>query len=152
MKLVQRFRGLGSSVTSLLHAEVHALGEELGETGYAFGRVAIRIAILATFVFWSVAVLLYAAVAGLSLWLPAWAGALIVAVILMVVTWILYLGVRRQVSELEMPIAIVRRRVDDHLEFWHSLGAEASSDRSGSTTDRDRGRRGAERSATEENW
>ena len=150
-RLVQRFLGLGNSVVSLIDAEVRALGTELSDTGYAIGRLAIWIAVLATFVFWSVAVLLYAAVAGLTLVMPAWGAALVVAALLLVVTYVIYRRVRARVTELEMPFEIVRRRVDDHLEFWHELGGEGVSESARGASHGDRGR-GEPRPDLEENW
>jgi hypothetical protein len=70
--------------------------------------------------FWTVGVLIAAVVAILALWLPVWGAALLVFALFAALAGALaWLGVRR-LREIENPVASLRRRISDHLDWWQN--------------------------------
>ncbi len=64
----------------------------------------------------------------LALWLPRWSAALIVLVVLLLAVWILWLLAQRKLRQVERPAATVRRRVSDHVDWWHERVLEDASE------------------------
>ena len=131
-------RGVAESFLDLLRAEASELGRDLARSRRLVVRILILVAIAACFLFWAIAVLLLAAVEGLSLVWPRWAAALAVAAVLLVVIAGLGLAARATARRLESPANTVRRRIDDHVQWWNESLAS------------DRGRLEGEGDATEE--
>lgn len=112
-------RSLGQAGGDLLRSEINALGSDLADSGANLTR-AIGLFVAAAFViFWAIGALGYFSVELLALWLPRWGAALIVLVLLLLVVWILWIMARRKLREAEKPTETVRRRVADHLDWWH---------------------------------
>jgi hypothetical protein len=119
---IDLFRSLGESLLEVLRAEAATLQDDLQRSGRHFGVALAFFGVAAVLVFWMVGLLLFSLIALLNIWLQLWAAALIVLALFVVAIAILgNLGMRRM-RQVENPMETVRRRVDEHLDWWqHSL-------------------------------
>ncbi len=119
---IDLFRSLGESLLEVLRAEVATLQKDLQRSGRHFGAALALFGGAAVLLFWMVGLLLFALIALLNIWLQLWAAALIVLALFVVAIAILgWLGMRR-LRQVENPMETVRRRVDEHFDWWqHSL-------------------------------
>lgn len=116
----ETFRNLGQSVLGVLRAEAAAVEADLRRTGQQAAGAAGLLGAAVVVAFWTVGVLIAAVVALLALWLPVWGAALLVFVLFAAVAGALaWLGVRR-LKEIENPVASIRRRISDHLDWWQN--------------------------------
>jgi MFS family permease len=131
---LELIRSVQGSYLSVLRAEAAALGEDL--TGAA-GRLGVALLLFffaAGVALFALGALAFAAIAGLSLLLPAWAAALIVTAVLLLLAGLLALLARRRLRAIEGPGTLVRRRVADHMEWWE--GRVTAGKRGSSTRER----------------
>ena len=70
--------------------------------------------------FWVLGLLVFLAIAVLSIWLQLWAAALIVLGVFALVMGVLILLGRRRLRLVENPVDSVKRHVDDHLDWWQN--------------------------------
>lgn len=119
------FRSLGESLLEVLRAELAALQEDFTRSGRHLGVALALLGGAAALGFWILGLLLFTLVALLDVWLPLWAAALIVlAVFALAAAVLVKLGLSR-LRQVENPVESVRKRVDDHLDWWqNSLLAE----------------------------
>ena len=122
---IELFRSLGESLLEVFRAELEALQQDFSRSGRHLGVALGLLGAAAVLVFWTVGLLLFTLVLVLDIWLPLWAAALILLGLFALVTGLLaWLGVRR-LREVENPVDNVRRRMDDHIDWWqHSLLSE----------------------------
>lgn len=114
------FASLGESLIDVAEAEVSALKQDLRHTGRRFS-IAIAVAVAAAILaFWVVGATGFVMYQILVIWLPGWGAAAIVLGILLLVTLILGMIARQHLRDLEAPMDTVKRRVDNHLEWWQS--------------------------------
>ncbi|HEX3556862.1 MAG TPA: phage holin family protein [Thermoanaerobaculia bacterium] len=119
---IDLFRSLGESLLEVVRAELAALQEDFQRSGRHFGVALGLFGAAAVLLFWMVGLLLFAVVAILHIWLQLWAAALIVLALFVLATAILGVLGARQIREVENPLETVRRRVDNHLDWWqHSF-------------------------------
>jgi hypothetical protein len=112
---IETFRGLGEALLDVLRAEVATLQEDLTRSGRIAGGALALLGAALVLLFW-----VFALVAVLHIWLPLWASALIVLALFTGAAALLgWLGVRR-FKQVENPVQTVRRRVDDHLDWWQN--------------------------------
>lgn len=117
---IETFRGLGEALLEVLRAEVSTLQEDLTRSGRIAGGALALLGAALVLLFWIVGLLVFALVAVLHIWLPLWASALIVLALFTGAAALLgWLGVRR-FKQVENPVQTVRRRVDDHLDWWQN--------------------------------
>ena len=117
---IEMFRSLGQSLLAVLRAEFEALGEDFKRSGRHLGVGLGLLCGAAAVLFWAAGLLLGALVAVLAIWLPIWGAALIVlGVALLLAALLAGLGLR-QLRRLESPIDNVKRRLDDHLDWWQN--------------------------------
>lgn len=123
---IDLIRSLGESLLEVLRAELAALQEDFSRSGRRLGVALGFLGGAAVLLFWLVGLLLFTLIVVLAIWLPLWAAALILLGLFALATGILAaLGVRR-LREIENPVDNVRRRVDDHIDWWqNSLLADA---------------------------
>lgn len=111
---------LGESLVEVAEAEVSALKLDLRSTGRRFvSSVALAIA-AAILAFWVVGAASFALFQVLLLWLPGWGASLIVLGALVLIALILGWIARQRFGELEAPMDTVRRRVEDHKDWWQN--------------------------------
>jgi hypothetical protein len=116
----ETFRNLGQSVLGVLRAEAAAVEADLRRTGQQAAGAAALLGAAAVVAFWTIGVLIAAVVALFTLWLPVWGAALLVfALFAGVAGGLGWLGVRR-LKEMENPVASIRRRISDHLDWWQN--------------------------------
>ncbi|MBW8874243.1 MAG: phage holin family protein [Acidobacteria bacterium] len=119
---IDLFRSLGESLLEVVRAELAALQEDFQRSGRHFGVALGLFGAAAVLLFWMVGLLLFAVVAILHIWLPLWGAALIVLALFVLATAILGVLGARQIRQVENPLETVRRRVDNHLDWWqHSF-------------------------------
>ena len=137
------FASLGESLIGVVEAEITALKQDLRDTGRRFS-IAIAVSVAAAILaFWAVGATGFVIYQILVLWLPGWGAASIVLGILLLVTLILGMIARRYLRDLEAPMDTVKRRVDNHLEWWQSnlLVPEDYDERSEISDQSEQGRR-----------
>jgi putative superfamily III holin-X len=122
---IEMFRSLGEALLEVWRAELDTLQEDFGRSGRYLGVALAFLGAAAVLGFWIVGLLLFALVALLHIWLPWWGASLIVlAVFLAAAAALVMMGVNRM-KKVESPVATVRRRVDNHLDWWqHGLLAQ----------------------------
>lgn len=122
---IDLFRSLGDSLVEVWRAEMANLQGDLERSGRHFGMALAFLGAAAVLFFWIVGLVLFAMIAILYIWLELWAAALIVLGLFLIPAGILvWLGVRRM-GQVENPVATVRKRVDNHLDWWqHGLLAK----------------------------
>lgn len=119
------FRSLGEALLEVWRAELDTLQEDFGRSGRYLGVALAFLGAAAVLGFWIVGLLLFALVALLHVWLPWWGASLIVLALFVLAAAVLVnLGVKR-LKKVESPVTAVRRRVDNHLDWWqHGLLAQ----------------------------
>lgn len=121
---IELFRSLGESLLEVLRAELEALQKDFATSGRHFGVALGLFGGAAMLAFWIVGLVLFVLISLLSVWLELWAAALIVLALFAITAAVLVSLGLRQLKKVENPIENVRRRVDDHLEWWQRLLAE----------------------------
>ena len=119
---IDLFRSLGESLVEVWRAEMANLQGDLERSGRHLGMALAFLGGAAVLFFWIVGLMLFAMIAILYIWLELWAAALIVLGLFLLAAGILgWLGLRRM-RQVENPVATVRKRVDNHLDWWqHGL-------------------------------
>jgi hypothetical protein len=117
---IELFRSLGQALFEVVRAEAEALGEDLRRSGGQLLRGLALFGGAAAVGFWTLGVLVLALIAVLAIWLPPWAAALIVAALFAGTAGLLAALGWRQLRQLETPAASIRRRLDDHLDWWQN--------------------------------
>jgi hypothetical protein len=113
-------RSLGEALLSVLRAELAALQADLSKSGRHFGVALALFGGAAAIAFWVVGLAVFALVSLAALWLPLWAAALaVLALFAGGAALLVWRGLAR-LEKVENPIESVRRRVDDHLDWWQS--------------------------------
>lgn len=108
------------STLTLMRAEVQGLQGELRHGGALVREMVVLAAIAFVFTFFSVGLLLAAAMLGLSLLLPPWAAALILGFLLLSVAVAMLWRMRGVAKQMESPAGVVKRRVTDHVDWWRN--------------------------------
>ena len=125
---IELFRSLGQALFEVLRAEAAALGEDFRRSGSQLLRGLALCGGAAAVGFWTLGVVVATLIAVLAIWLPPWAAALIVMALFGATAGLLAALGWRQLRQLETPAASIRRRVEDHLEWWqHRLLAEPAA-------------------------
>jgi hypothetical protein len=121
---IELFRSLGESLLEVLRAELEALQKDFATSGRHFGLALGLFGGAVMLAFWMVGLLLFVLISLLYIWLQLWAAALIVLALFAIAAAVLVSLGLRQLRKAENPIENVRRRVDDHIEWWQRLLAE----------------------------
>lgn len=117
---IDLFRTLGESLIEVLRAESSALQTDLKTSGKHLGIALGLLGAAVLLLFWVLGLMIFVAVAVLSVWLELWAAALIVlGVFLVAMAALVWLGLRR-LKRAENPVDTVKRHVDDHLDWWQN--------------------------------
>jgi Flp pilus assembly protein TadB len=119
---IELFRSLGESLLEVWRAELAALQEDFERSGRYLGTSLGLLGAALVLLFWIAGLLLFVLVALLHVWLPWWGASLVVLLLFVAAAALLaWLGVRK-LRRVENPILTVRRRLDNHLDWWqHGL-------------------------------
>lgn len=119
---IDLLRSLGEALLEVWRAEFATLQGDLERSGRHLGIALAYLGAAAVLFFWIVGLVLFVLVAVLHIWLEWWAAALIVLALFLAGAALLgWLG-WRQARQVENPVATVRRRVDNHFDWWqHGL-------------------------------
>lgn len=122
---IELFRSLGESLLEVWRAELATLQDDFQRSGRHLTVVLGLLGAALVLVFWIVGLLLFVLIALLHVWLPWWGASLIVLLLFTLTAGVLvWLGLRR-LRKVENPIGTVRRRMDNHLDWWqHGLLAQ----------------------------
>jgi cell division protein FtsW (lipid II flippase) len=121
---IELFRSLGESLLEVLRAELEALQKDFATSGRHFGVALGLFGAAAMLAFWIVGLVVFVLISLLYIWLQLWAAALIVLALFAIAAAVLVSLGLRQLRKAENPIENVRRRVDDHIDWWQRLLAE----------------------------
>lgn len=113
-------RELGQSWLDVLRAELAALEDDFARSGRHLRRGLGLFGGAAALGFWAVGALVVAAIATLGIWLPLWASALIVAFVFAAAAAGLALQGKKSVEQVENPVGVSRRRLEDHMDWVQS--------------------------------
>lgn len=128
----ERAREIGASVSELFAAELGALKADVRISFERLQTGGILVVAAAGALLIAAGALVLAAFEALSLILPRWAAALVVAAGMLVVGLVLYASGRRSLRRFESPARTARRHVEDHLEWLNDrLGTRERGDRDG---------------------
>lgn len=114
-------RGLGGALLELLGAELEALQGDFGRLGKKLAIIVALALAAVVLALWGLGVLTAAAVALFALWMPVWAAAGLVFVLLMLVVGGLAFVAWRRLEALQGPAQLVQGRWQEHLEWWHTV-------------------------------
>lgn len=122
---IELFRSLGESLLEVWRAELATLQEDFQRSGRYLGSALGLLGAALVLLFWIVGLLLFVLIALLHVWLPWWGASLIVLLLFLSAAGLLaWLGARR-LRKVENPVETVRRRMDNHLDWWqHGLLAQ----------------------------
>lgn len=127
-------RELGQSWIDVLRAELAALEDDFARSGRHLKRGVGLFGGAAALGFWAVGALVVAAIAALAVWLPLWAAGLIVAFVFAVGALGLALLGKKSVEQVENPVGVSRRRLEDHMDWVQSrLLAQIADEADGET-------------------
>lgn len=125
----ETFRSLGTAVLGLLKAEIEALEAELARSGK---NAAVGIGLFAAagaIAFWTLGVATYFLIQLFALFLPLWAAALAVTLLLAGVAAALAFAGLKKLEKFENPLTIARRRLDNHIDWWQDRALDAGEPR-----------------------
>ena len=117
---IDLFRSLGESLIEVVRAETTALQADLKTSGRHLGIALGLLGAAVLLLFWVLGLLIFLAVAVLSVWLQVWAAALIVFLLFAAVMAVLIMLGLRRLKLVENPVDSVKRHVDDHLDWWQN--------------------------------
>jgi hypothetical protein len=121
---LEQLRSVNRAFFDVLRAELDALGRDLAASGRRLTGGLVLLAIAAAIALFLLGALVFTLIAVVAIWLPLWGAGLVVTGLLLVATLVVGgLGWKR-LRRLESPAETVRRRLDDHLAWWSSLGEE----------------------------
>jgi hypothetical protein len=113
-------RNLNASLIAVWRAEIAALLADLSASGRRLRSGLLLLALAASLLVLLIGTLVFTVIAALSLVLPLWGAALAVAGLLALAMAILaWVGLSR-LHSVESPAHTVRRRLDDHLDWWNN--------------------------------
>ena len=122
---IELFRSLGESLLEVWRAELDTLQDDLQRSGRHLGMALAFLGAAVILLFWITGLLLFSMVALLHIWLEWWAASLIVSFLFLLAMGLLVWLGRNRLKKVESPVGTVRRRVDNHLDWWqHGLLAQ----------------------------
>jgi hypothetical protein len=113
-------RNLNSSLLGVWRAEIAALLDDLSASGRRLRSALLLLALAGSLLVLLIGTLVFAAIAALSLVMPLWGAALTVAGILALAIAAVAMAGLAKLRSVENPADTVRRRVDDHIEWWNT--------------------------------
>ena len=123
---IELFQSLRDAFIAVMEAEVQSLRLDFELTKRHIVQ-AIGFAALAFFVgFWVIGVLVLLLVQVASIWLPDWAASLVVLAFLSVCGVGLVAAARGRLRRIEAPKAMIRRHVQEHMDWWEDEVLPAS--------------------------
>jgi uncharacterized membrane protein YqjE len=115
---IELLQSLRDAFIGVMQAEVRVLRLDLDLSKRHLVR-ALGLAALAIFVgFWAIGVLILLFIQVAAIWLPVWAASLVVLTVLSILGLALLLAARGNLRKTEAPGALLRRHVQEHLDWW----------------------------------
>lgn len=127
---------VGEAGLSLFRAEYDVVTAEIKGSSRTLVRALLLLAIALFVLFWAIGAFAYVLVEIGALYLPRWGAALSVLGLFLVVAVSVALVARRRFRQIDSPAATVRRRIEDHRNWWEhritALGPRPGGARRGS--------------------
>lgn len=117
---IDLLRSLGQALLDVLRAEAAALGVDLRRSAVHLGRGAALASGAAAVMFWTLGIAVLALIALLAIWLPVWGATLVALGVFAGAAGLLAWLAWRQLRQLTNPLADLKRRIDDHLDWWQN--------------------------------
>ena len=141
---IELFQSLREAFIGVMQAEVRALRVDFDLSRQHLVR-ALGLAALAIFVsFWAIGVLVLLLIQVAAIWLPAWAASLVVLAALSVLGLALLVAARGNLGRIEAPRALIRRHVQEHMDWWEDEILPAAKVGDAGSFDSGGGHRGSE--------
>ena len=126
-------RGARASLLDVIRAEIDAIGKDLTTSAKRLGTALLLLFFALGVALFALGALAFAAIAALALVVPPWAAALIVCGILLLISSLLLTLGMRGLRDLESPAETVKRRVNNHVDWWRfrvrrSLGFDSEAE------------------------
>lgn len=130
---IELLQSLREAFIGVVQAEARSLRIDFELSKRHLGR-AVGLAAVAIFVvFWVIGVVVLLLIQVAGIWLPAWAASLVVLVLLAILAMALLAGAKASFQRIEAPKAMIRRHVQEHMDWWEdeilpaSRGADDAS-------------------------
>ncbi len=109
---------LGQAGLDLARAEYDAASSEIRGSGRALAKALLLLLIALFALFWAIGAGALVVVEVGSLWLPRWAAGLVVLALFLLAGLIFAVVARRRLGRIEPPAETVRRRLNEHRDWW----------------------------------
>lgn len=109
---------LGQAGLDLARAEYGAVSSEIRSSGRSLVKALLLLLIALFASFWAIGAVALVVVEVGSLWLPRWAAALVVLALFLLVGLLFAVVARRRLRRIERPAETVRRRLNEHRDWW----------------------------------
>ncbi|MFQ5525362.1 MAG: phage holin family protein [Thermoanaerobaculia bacterium] len=109
---------VGQAGLDLVRAEYGVVSSEIRTSSRVLARSLFLLVIGLFALFWAIGALALLLVEVGSLWLPRWGAALSVLSMFVAVGLVFAAIARSRLREIELPTQTVRRRIDEHRDWW----------------------------------
>lgn len=121
---------LGHAGLDLIRAEYGVVSSEVKSSGRILIRSLLLLAFALFALFWAVGALAQVLLEVGTLWLPRWGAALAVLGLLALLGTVFAFLARRRLRSIEPPARTVKRRLEEHRDWWDQRIAQARPSRS----------------------
>ena len=115
---------VGQAGLDLVRAEYGVVASDIKSSGRTLVSSLLLLLAGLFALFWAIGALALVLVEVGSLWLPRWGAALAVLALFLLVGLILAIVARRRLRSIELPADTVRRRLDEHRDWWQQRIAD----------------------------
>ena len=115
---IELLQSLREAFIGVMQAEVRSLRVDFELSKRHLGRALGLSAVAIFVVFWVIGVMVLLLIQVAGIWLPAWAASLVVLVFLAILAMALFAGAKSNFQRIEAPKAMIRRHVQEHMDWW----------------------------------
>jgi uncharacterized membrane protein YqjE len=115
---IELLQSLREAFIGVMQAEVRSLRVDFELSKRHLGRALGLSAVAIFVVFWVIGVMVLLLIQVAGIWLPAWAASLVVLVFLAILAMGLFAGAKSNFERIEAPKAMIRRHVQEHMDWW----------------------------------
>ena len=115
---IELLQSLREAFIGVMQAEVRSLRVDFELSKRHLGRALGLSAVAIFVVFWVIGVMVLLLIQVAGIWLSAWAASLVVLVFLAILAMALFAGAKSNFQRIEAPKAMIRRHVQEHMDWW----------------------------------
>ena len=115
---IELLQSLREAFIGVMQAEVRSLRVDFELSKRHLGRALGLSAVAIFVVFWVIGVMVLLLIQVAGIWLSAWAASLVVLVFLAILAMALFAGAKSNFERIEAPKAMIRRHVQEHMDWW----------------------------------